>query len=87
MWILAFVIVSVLVLLAYTNKLSEHYSPCSDCDRNVLAGGGTSVLNPFIYPYSATSCVDDIYKLKNKEFNFGAGAMYHQNTPDHVILT
>lgn len=68
----------------------EKYRSCRDCDDYVMAPNGTPVLNPFIWPYSGTRCVDDVYILsKDAGVDIGTAItpLTHLNSPDHVILT
>jgi hypothetical protein len=71
-------------------KAQEKYRSCRDCDGYSMSPTGTPVLNPFIWPYSGTRCVDDIYILgKDAGIDIGTtvGPLTHLNSPDHVILT
>ncbi len=68
---------------------SETYSSCRDCDGYRMNKSGTLVINPFIWPYSGASCVDDLYILNKDsglDLGFNQGPLTHLNTPDHVEL-
>jgi hypothetical protein len=90
--LLLLIIIILLVWYLVSNKMipgTESYRSCRDCDGNVIAKNGTTVLNPFVWPYSGTQCVDDLYIL-NQDTGIDIGSdvpMSHRNTPDHVILT
>jgi hypothetical protein len=74
----------------YAATMGESYRSCRDCDGYSMAANGTPVLNPFIWPYSGTRCVDDIYILGHDagiDIGTGTGPLTHLNSPDHVILT
>ena len=69
---------------------AENYRSCRDCDNLHMPPNGLSVLNPFIWPYSGTSCVDDMYILnKDTGVDIGTevGPLTHLSAPDHVVLT
>jgi hypothetical protein len=44
----------------------EGYTSCSDCAERKLPRNGMTVLNPFIWPYSATPCIDSLYNSIDK---------------------
>lgn len=80
------VLIIILVALIYS---TERFRSCRDCEGGVAANG-TIVVNPFIWPYSGTQCVDELYALnKDSGVDIGTkrGPLTHLNTPDHVILT
>jgi hypothetical protein len=78
-----------LVLYWYFYLYTEAYRSCRGCDDYRMPRNGVAVLNPFIWPYSGTSCVDDLYIL-NKDsgvnLNFSEAPLTHLSTPDHVEL-
>lgn len=89
MFYLLLMIVILLLVIYYTTP-REPYRSCRDCDGYAMAPNGTPVLNPFIWPYSGTQCVDDVYILgKDAGVDIGTGItpLTHLNSPDHVILT
>lgn len=68
----------------------ENYGPCNYCDDYRVPRNGTLVLNPYVWPYSGTQNVDDLYILSRDngtDFNFECGPLTQLNAPDHVILT
>ena len=68
---------------------TEGYRSCRDCTGLSMSKSGTTVINPFIQPYSGTSCIDDLY-IKNKDSGLDLGftlAPVSPNTPDHVPQT
>jgi hypothetical protein len=68
---------------------TEGYRSCRDCTGYSMSKSGTTVINPFVWPYSGTSCVDDLY-IKNKDVGLDLGftlAPISPNTPDHVPPT
>jgi hypothetical protein len=72
------------------NNNCENYTSCSDCTGLVMPKGGASVINPFIWPYSGTKCVDDMYiqnKDKGLDIGFDTTGLYSLTSPDHVVLT
>lgn len=90
---LLLVIVIFLIVLYMTDfgaLKSEKYRSCRDCDGYQMAPNGMPILNPFIWPYSGTRCVDDVYILgKDAGVDIGTnvGPLTHLSSPDHVILT
>jgi hypothetical protein len=66
----------------------EAFRSCNDC-IGVMPRDGIAVVNPYVWPYSGISCVDDLYVL-NKDtglgLGFGSGPLTHLSTPDHVEL-
>jgi hypothetical protein len=68
----------------------ENYKSCRDCGNDSVAANGTIVVNPFVWPYSGSQCVDDLYILNKDtgvDIGTGKGPLTHLNTPDHVIMT
>ena len=66
----------------------ESFRSCSGCDGRMYPSG-MSVLNPFMYPYSGVSCVDDMYIFNHDnglDLGFPKGPLTHLSTPDHVEL-
>lgn len=55
-----------------------------------MAAGGTVVLNPYVWPYSGTQCVDDLY-IANEDKGLNVGidstSLYSLTTPDHAVVT
>ena len=97
-WVLglmiAFSIAAVIWLGITVSSSKEPFRSCTDCDKTGAADriptGGMTVLNPFVYPYSGTSCVNDLYVLHNDaDVDLGSdlGPLTHLNTPDHVAMT
>lgn len=93
-----FIIVLVIGYEAYKyakGKLSsvsstESYFPCNSCAGYSMAQNGTPVLNPYKWPYSGTSCVDNLYMLnkdKGVDMEFSQAPLTHAAVPDHVIYT
>jgi len=79
-----------IIAIYYWYDNIEHYGPCKDCDGYKMPRNGVSVLNPYVWPYSGTQCVDDLYILNKDtgtDFNFASGPLTQASAPDHVILT
>lgn len=81
------VIIIALLLVIYLAVDWEEFAPCP-CD-NPATPKAVTVLNPFIWPYSGTPCVDDLYQLAQDRkddtiLNTPRGPLTHLNTPDHV---
>lgn len=79
-------------LSTWFKKPTEKYGPCYNqpCDNYKMPRNGSPVLNPFIWPYSGTQNVDDLYILNKDsgtDFNFECGPLTQLSAPDHVILT
>jgi hypothetical protein len=73
----------------WRDRGAEHYGPCKSCDGQRMSAEGLPVINPFVWPYSGTSCVDDLYMLnadKGVNFGFSEAPITHLSTPDHVEL-
>lgn len=93
---IALIIVLLLIVVIWFNRdyidnlinSSEHYLPCNSCDNTKIPSSGVTVLNPFIWPYSATSCLDGMYMQKEiDKLASGDVPLTSSNTPDHVIQT
>lgn len=69
------------------NMRTENYRSCGDCDNHNMPTNGISVLNPFIWPYSGTPCVGDLYNSDKSTDAQSSGSLTHLNAPDHVVLT
>ena len=75
----------------------EGFRSCRYCADQKLSKKGTLVLNPYVWPYSGTECIDSIYDAEHLTSadnsadytpkDFGNGPLVHLNTPDHVELT
>ena len=90
MFYVLLVIVILLIALYFVNARAEPYRSCRDCDGYVVAPNGMPVLNPFLWPYSGSRCVDDVYILsKDAGVDIGTAVtpLTHLNSPDHVLLT
>lgn len=72
---------------------AENYGPCRYCDSDSnyrVPRNGTLVLNPYVWPYSGTQNVNDLYILNKDvgtDFNFECGPLTQLSAPDHVILS
>lgn len=87
MWAIIIVAMLLAVYLLATNSSPESFAPCP-CD-NPSTPKSVTVLNPFIWPYSGTPCVDDLYMLAQTRkddtiLNTPRGPLTHLNSPDHV---
>lgn len=64
----------------------EDFGVCKDCDVTIpdreIPSGGFSTINPFIYPYSGSECLDEIQSISSTYV-----PLTHATTPDHVVLT
>lgn len=60
---------------------AEHYAGCSSCPSAIVDGGYT-VLNPYVYPYSATTCIDTLYRAPKPDFL--RDPVFFPSVPDHV---
>lgn len=84
---LLLLIVAILLIIYFARK--ESFLPCIDCSDNYVPKKGVLVINPFVWPYSGTKCVDDLYILNSdydQDIGFSRPQMRHLNTPDHVEL-
>lgn len=78
----------VLSILLICFVSSEEFQACYQCDKRMPING-VSVLNPFVWPYSGTPHVDDLYILNHDsgvDLGFTGGPLYSLNTPDHIEL-
>ena len=79
-----------IILLMVMYQRPETFRSCRDCDFLSMSSRGTLVLNPYFYPSSATSCVDDLY-IGHKDTGTEVGMIdpppISPSTPDHVLLT
>ncbi len=90
--IIAVLLLVILIFLWYFGYIAlgrgEAYRSCSDC-INKMPRDGILVVNPFVWPYSGTANVDDLYIL-NKDIGtnlgFNTAPLTHLSTPDHVEL-
>lgn len=68
------------------NPNKENFGVCKDCDVTIpdreIPRGGFSSVNPFIYPYSGSECLDEIQSISSTHV-----PLTHATTPDHVVLT
>lgn len=92
------VLVIVLVWSRAKKKVAEGYKPCAVCDLT-LPKGGINILNPFIWPWSATRCLGDVYfrvgfprrpheyQRVESELPANKSVMYQQSVPDHIPET
>ncbi len=74
----------------FESMSEEAYRSCRHCDEYKMNKNGTPVLNSFIWPYSSTASVDDLYILNKDsglQLNFSTAPLTHLSTPDHVELT
>lgn len=79
-------IVVVILLVCFAS--SEEFRECYWCESRMPVNG-VSVLNPYVWPYSGTNHVDDLYILNHDagvDLGFAGGPLYSLNTPDHVEL-
>ncbi len=91
---IALLLVLTLIVLWYCGYLgggctTEGYRSCRECSPTGMSSGGALVVNPFIWPYSGTGCVSDLFILnKDAEIDFGfdKGPLTHLSTPDHAEL-
>ena len=84
----AIILTLILLMIVYLWR-REGYRSCQDCDDYRMDRRGTAVINPYIWPYSGTDCVDDLYianASKKLDINFSTAPLTHLNTPDHVEL-
>jgi hypothetical protein len=71
-----------------TKPVAEDYRACFGCDDDYrMIDGGMSVINPVIWPYSATNDINNLYGPKRHLFGFTSQPLIHQFTPDHVVMT
>lgn len=87
MVLLISVIIIALLIIWFTRY--EGYRSCRDCYGLYMPKNGMSVLNPFVWPYSGTQCIDDLYiinKDSGVDLGFKHPPLTHLNTPDHVEL-
>ncbi len=85
----AIYVLAIILLLWYLSiSAVENYRSCRGCDDS-MPQDGVVVLNPFIWPYSATGSVDDLYIAnKDSKLDLGFGMPpVSLNTPDHVVMT
>ena len=83
------VVVLVLVIIIWWLWGREGFGVCRDCNGYRMPRDGVPVLNPYIWPYSGTACVDDLYILNKDtgvDLNFTRAPLTHLNTTDHVEL-
>ena len=68
-------------------RASEGYRPCyGDCPS--LPAKQPAVINPYVWPYSGASCLEDLY-IMDRDVRGGSTAqpLVSLNTPDHTILS
>lgn len=76
------IIVVFLLIVVFFMRARESYRSCRDCEstpRNSI------ILNPFIYPYSGSTCLDVTQREAHARFGTYAGE--HHATPDHAPVT
>lgn len=75
----AVILILVLWLSGMIQLPYEEYRSCRDCTSVRVS---TSVINPFIWPYSGTGCVDSLYVNGNFD-----PVGKSPSTPDHSLKT
>jgi hypothetical protein len=87
-------ILIVLIVIQYCDQPivakapTEDYRACFGCNDDYrMIDGGMSVINPVIWPYSATTNIDPLYSSKKQLFGFTNQPLINQFTPDHVVMT
>ncbi len=80
-------LVLICIYIVYTSMYvgTEKYRSCNDCDTHQLQKNGDVVINPYVFPYSATDCMTNIYSSYPISSNLTEPV--HVSTPDHVLLT
>lgn len=93
MWILLIVVILILWYFGYLTRdtpaaAAEFFRSCRDCDTR-LPPNMPAELNPFVWPYSGTQCLDSLYSFEKQSVNAKPMTvpMTHLNTPDHVEMT
>lgn len=84
------IMIVIFLLIWYCRDIAETYRSCRDCDNLHVPVNGILVSNPFIWPSSGASSVDDLYILgKDTGADIGTdvGPLTHLSAPDHVLLT
>lgn len=77
--------VLVVILIVWSRR--ESYMTCGECTQP-LRSDRQLLLNPFVYPYSGTKCVGDVYSANAATVSpDAAGPMYNATTPDHQPMT
>jgi hypothetical protein len=77
------VTIVIIILIIVIMWPREQFRSCRYCDGYNIPRNGLLVINPYIYPYSGTEFIDDLYK-KGKVDKYVP--LTHLNTPDHVEL-
>lgn len=79
--VIAIVVVMILIYVEYKKYtaqewvLVESLIICRDECRDCVPPAQTTVLNPYMWPYSGISCIDNIYKADvSKKINLGTNA-------------
>lgn len=83
-----FIAIVVLCVYVIIVPRTERYRSCNDCGGRSIPRFGVSVLNPYVWPYSGGSCVNDMYVINRDhgiDIDF-APTPSHLSTPDHVEL-
>jgi len=89
--IVVLILVAGITFLRKMNKSTtqEGYRSCRGCDGNVMPWNSPLALNPFVYPYSGTSCLDDVYKLGadgSVDVGFNDKTLTHLSEPNHIQM-
>lgn len=71
-----YLLIAVVLILIYFYYRHESFEPCDSCTKSVAA---TRFYNPFIQPYSAAPCPDDV--------EYEVDAPTTPSEPDHVPKT
>ncbi len=77
------------MFLAWLNVKKESFGPCVYCDDKRPLTTPTVILNPYVWPYSGTGAVEDIYieDIDNaKGLKYGYN-MTNRFVPDHALKT
>jgi hypothetical protein len=81
---IAILVVIILMLLWIVCNRAESFRSCGYCDK-VIPAQRLSVLNPFIWPYSAAADPDAAYHM-SLTLAPEEVPLTHLSTPDHVEL-
>ncbi len=91
-WIAALTIMVIIFILHMRNMYSkmenniEGYQVCKECPPYTTVENKPSIINPFIYPYSAYVCLDGTMSEGKRDFGFKQLPITSLTTQDHVLL-
>lgn len=80
-------VVAIMLAIVLLKNERENFGYCVPDDKcsRALSKEGTLVINPYMWPYSGTTCIDDLYAVNKMQDDMPP--LTSLSAPDHVVLT